>query len=205
MKKIIVSLFCTLLLWTNYSLAAHIFTAEEVRLITDDANTGNPKAQHLLGRLYSNGQIKGEFQGEGIFQNLTEAKNWFEKAAIQGSSKSQTELGTMYLRGLGVKQNHKKGEDWLRKAALQGDELALLSLGNMYYFGKGVDKDYALAKSFYEEAINKSNSSDGLFFLAVMYTTGKGVPKDLKKAKELAARSCVGGSQLGCNAFEKLN
>lgn len=205
MRRILTILFCTLLLSTNYSVAAQIFPTEEVKLIREDANAGDPAAQHFLGMLYSNGQVKGQFRGEGMFQNYTEAKNWLEKAATQGYPRSQVELGAMYLSGLGVEQNHKKGESWLKKAALQGEDLALLLLGNIYYFGQGVDKDYALAKSFYEEAIKKNNSGDGLFYLALMHATGKGVPKNLKKAKELAGKSCDRGSQLGCDAYKKLS
>jgi TPR repeat protein len=61
--------------------------------------------------------------------------------AIQGNSRAQFYLGTMYRRGYGVTKDYKETVRWYRKAAEQGYAPAQYNLGVMYHFGHGVPKD----------------------------------------------------------------
>ena len=53
------------------------------------------------------------------------AAEWYLKAAEQGDSDAQYNLGAMYYDGKGVKKDRKKAAQWLSKAAAQGDEDAI--------------------------------------------------------------------------------
>jgi uncharacterized protein len=55
-----------------------------------------------------------------VGQDFAKAKAWFEKAAVQGYSRAQFNLGLLYAEGLGVAQDYAKAKAWLEKAAAQG-------------------------------------------------------------------------------------
>jgi TPR repeat protein len=54
-------------------------------LLQIPANTGNAIAQTILGVMYENGL--------GVEQDVTQAVNWYRKAAVQGHASSQFNLG----------------------------------------------------------------------------------------------------------------
>ncbi len=59
--------------------------------------------------------------GLGITQNYKEAVKWYTKAAEQGASEAQYNLGAMYAKGQGVPQNYEEAYIWLSLAAAQSD------------------------------------------------------------------------------------
>jgi TPR repeat protein len=59
--------------------------------------------------------------GDGVVQDLKEAKKWFTISAESGNSDAQSVLALMYEKGNGVKQDMKKAAYWYNKAAKQGD------------------------------------------------------------------------------------
>ncbi len=73
------------------------------------------------------------------------------KAAEQGLTDAQYNLGVMYDKGKGVTRNYAQAVAWYRKAAEQGIDRAQYNLGLMYYKGKGVTQDYKEAEAWYEE------------------------------------------------------
>lgn len=82
----------------------------------------------------------------------SEAASWLEKAALQGNSLGQFNLGSLYFRGEGVKQDYSKAAMWYSKAAEQGDVLAQFNLATMYEKGVGVDKDINKSIKLYTNA-----------------------------------------------------
>ncbi len=83
-----------------------------------------------------------------IFINYT-AKELFLKAANQGDSKAQFNLGSMYLFGEGLRQDYSMAKKWYLKAANQGNSKAQFNLGRMYYNGWGGRQDYSVAKELF--------------------------------------------------------
>ena len=67
-------------------------------------------------------------KGLGVEQNYAKAKEWYEKAASQGTAEAQYNLGVMYRDGLGVPQSDEKAIEWFKKAAEQGHEGAKTEL-----------------------------------------------------------------------------
>jgi S1-C subfamily serine protease len=66
--------------------------------------------------------------GKGVAQDYAEAVRWFRKAAEQGDSQGQSNLGAMYSNGEGVARNYIEAYKWNSLAASQGDELARKNL-----------------------------------------------------------------------------
>ena len=62
------------------------------------------------------------YQGEGVKQNYSKAREWFEKAAKQGHARAQFNLGFMYANGSGVEQSDSLAMRWYGRAAAQGDD-----------------------------------------------------------------------------------
>jgi hypothetical protein len=74
-----------------------------------------------------------------------QAVAWFRKAAMQGESTAQYNLGLLYAKGQGVKKDYAQAIAWWRKSAAQGNEDAQFKLGVVYHTGQGVAKDEVLA------------------------------------------------------------
>ena len=57
------------------------------------------------------------YNGEGVEKNMTEAVEWWRKAAEQGHAKAQFILGDCYYKGEGVAKDKTEAVGWWRKAA----------------------------------------------------------------------------------------
>ena len=93
------------------------------------AESGDAKAQSILGLMYS--------YGEGVPEDYRESARWYRRAAEQGSSVAQYNLGMFYLEGQGVSQNTDAAMEWLTKSADGGhfrarSELAKLDPGTYW-------------------------------------------------------------------------
>ena len=76
------------------------------------ADAGNADAQSNLGVMYE--------RGEGVRQDYTQARHWYEKAAKQGNAMAQSNLGVMYERGEGVRENSATAKEWFGKSCDNG-------------------------------------------------------------------------------------
>jgi TPR repeat protein len=77
---------------------------------------------------------------------LAEAVKWIRKAADQGYSAAQEELGQKYYGvSEGVPQNFAEAAKWFGKAADQGDSSAQYWLGTMHEEGEGIPQNDILA------------------------------------------------------------
>jgi uncharacterized protein len=94
--------------------------AEGYRLIRVAAEQGHPKAQYLLGKLFSD--------GDGVEQNYKEAAKWFHRAAEQGDDEAEEALGNAYFSGRGVPQDYIEAHTWANLAVANAvDEVARYS------------------------------------------------------------------------------
>ncbi|TAL27385.1 MAG: sel1 repeat family protein [Alphaproteobacteria bacterium] len=118
-------------------------TAEAAKWYRKAAEQGNPRAQYMLGRFYSDGR--------SLPSNLQQAKMWFRKAAEQGYAKAQFCLGAIYDRdGDDIERGEAKA--WLRKAAKQGNHDAQHVLGNPQKFEHETPQVGAEAYFYWSEA-----------------------------------------------------
>jgi TPR repeat protein len=90
--------------------------------------------------------------GLGVAQDHAEAVSWYRKAAEQGHSRAQTNLGDMCRDGLGVAQDYAEAVKWYRLAAEQGSAAPCYNLGLAYKHGRGVKKDRKEAAQWFKKA-----------------------------------------------------
>ena len=84
----------------------------DIKETIEKANAGDESAQLMLGIFNS---ITNTEQG------YKEAIYWFTRAAEQGNSVAQFQLGFFYHKGMGGEQSDNKTFYWWRKAAEQGN------------------------------------------------------------------------------------
>ena len=125
--------------------------AQAVQLLRPWAERGDAQAQYNLGVMYRDGQ--------GVAQDDTKAREWFEKAAAQGLAAAQYNLGLMYYHGQDVAKDYVKAREWFEKAAAQGDADAQYNLGVMYSNGQSVARDSAKAREWYEQAAAQTENA----------------------------------------------
>ena len=90
--------------------------------------------------------------GQGVTQDDERALTWYQKAAEQGHTLSQVELGAANLSGRGVSRDYKAATYWYRQAADAGNLEAQFNLGIVYYGGLGVPQDYVEAHKWWNLA-----------------------------------------------------
>ncbi len=61
-------------------------------------------------------------EGTGVPQNARVAVNWYRKAAAQGLSEAQYNLGNMYENGKGVSKDNAEAAKWEDSAESPADE-----------------------------------------------------------------------------------
>ena len=136
------------------------------------AENDNIYAMFELGRYYDLNKVN---------KNYEEAVKWYEKAAEQGYSMAQVNLGNMYANSKGVEQNYEEAAEWYKKAAEQGYPVAQYNLGIMYANSKGVEQNYEEAAEWYKKAAEQ-NYSFAQNNLGTLYRFGNGVKQDFGEA-----------------------
>jgi hypothetical protein len=83
--------------------------------------------------------------GAGVPQSLSDAMEWFAKAASAGNANAQWKLGLGYMNGIGVPHDEAQAAMWFKRAANSGDTRAQSALSELYFTGRGVGADYVRA------------------------------------------------------------
>ena len=150
MKKLLFSvLLCIMGITASYD-AAHALNPYTVMR---EAKSGLATSQFLLGLLHTNGA-----ESDVVEVNPHKAREWYEKAALQGHLVAQLSLAAIYEQGDNVERDLEKASMWYEKAASQGAALAQLRLGEFYEKGLGVEQDLAKALAWYEKAAAQNYS-----------------------------------------------
>jgi TPR repeat protein len=98
--------------------------------------------------------------GFGMPKDLEQAAAWYRKAADQGNTDAQFNLGAMYEHGIGMPVNYAQAARWYRPAAESGDLDALSNLGVLYETGRGVQQDKVLALALYNVSVAFDTGKD---------------------------------------------
>ncbi|KAF9930195.1 hypothetical protein FBU30_000795 [Linnemannia zychae] len=159
------------------------------------ASQGDKEAQVDLGDIY-----KGDLGG--VEKDYNRAMDWYLKAAEQGDSSAQYNIGYLYDNGHGVQQDYSLAMTWYKKAAEQGHTSAQFAVGSMYENGYSVPKDYLTAMIWFRRAADKGHS-DAQNNIGNLYLNGHGVQQDYSQAMnwyKKAAEQGVANAQLviGC-------
>lgn len=145
-----------------------------------EAATGNPLAQHDLGKMLLWG-IGTEADPEAAAAQFQKALAGFKHEANGWRPAYwQYRVGKMYAMGYGVDQDHTRAAAWYQKSVDLGNPFAAYALAGQHYRGQGVELDYEAAFRFYEIAANdeKSPSPYAKWELAKMCEQGIGTTVD---------------------------
>ncbi len=102
------------------------------------AEQGHAGAQNLLGMAL--------LSGEGVDQDVDQARHWLQAAAQQGQADAQYQLGKLYLNARGVPEEEAWGMHWIACAAAAGHAQAQFETGVAWATGLGLPKDLAQAR-----------------------------------------------------------
>ena len=122
---------------------------EAVAQLIRKAESGDPDAQYLVGRLYWDGPV--------LIPDSVEAQYWFDQAAWQGMVAAQYALGQLYLTDDAEVHDTELGIQWLEYAAHHGSDCAAYRLGKEYLNGEIVERDSAKAQEYLTQSAKTGN------------------------------------------------
>lgn len=144
-------------------------TAESIELYRHAAllapETGDYNGDYNLGLAY--------LEGNGVAQDLMEARTRFCVAAEAGHADAQHVLAYMLATGRTGVTDYATAISWANKAASQQHPQALGLLGCLYFEGQGVPEDKACAAKYFRAAHQLGNLA-ATVFLAKMHMAGEG-------------------------------
>jgi|GEM_PF-3285941 len=139
------------------------------------------------------------YTGRGSLQDYVKAREWFEKAAVQGHAEAEFRLGWLHDHGRGVPRDAALARVWYERAAAQGNPDAQYNLGVLYKKGRGVPGDTAKARQWWIQAAANGHAA-AQASLGSLYQTGDGVPQDCTKAREWFEKAALQGhASAQCN------
>jgi TPR repeat protein len=121
--------------------------------------------------------------GQGVRQDYAAAASWYLKAADQGDTAAQLNLGGMYSKGQGVPRDYVAAASWFRRAADQGNAAAQFNLAMMYGRGQGVPQSYIIAYMWFNLAAARGDK-DSVQYRDV--AAAKTTPAQIAEAQRLA-------------------
>ena len=126
---------------------------EGATLLRQAANRGLAMAQYRLGKLYE--------RGEGVPTDLTQARQWTERAAAAGNRRAMHDLGVYFARGEGAPQDEAAAFRWFRQAAELGVADSQYNLGVLYQQGRGVNANPSEAMFWFMVASRAGDEDAG--------------------------------------------
>ena len=122
---------------------------EAVAQLICKAESGDPDAQYLVGRLYRDGPV--------LIPDGVEARYWFDQSARQGYTPAQYALGKLYLSDDTEVCDPVLGVQWLEYAAHHGSDCAVYRLGKEYLKGEIVERDITKAVEYLTQSAETGN------------------------------------------------
>lgn len=121
---------------------------DSVEYLLQNAENGDKIAQNQIGLYYFNGKNGFGNSHYPFEKDIQKAKYWFKKAAEQGSSDGQENLGAIYFE----EKDYNNALIWYTKAANSNHSRAQYLLGFMYNEGLGVKKSRKNAKFWLQKS-----------------------------------------------------
>src|ERR1044071_833981 len=182
------------------------------------------RARHAVGQGDADAQYRLAIEFArgtgGVKRDYAEAAKWYRKAADQGHTEAQYELGRLYAQGLGVPRNYSDAAKSYLLAAEKGHVAAQHFLGHLYANGQGLEtayleapegpsreqgqalareralqNDYVEATKWWRKAAHEGDAgaqSD----LGWLYTHGRGVETNYVEAAKWYRKSAEQGNSI---------
>jgi TPR repeat protein len=122
--------------------------------------------------------------GRNVDVDLTQAQEWFLKAARDGNVNAMIELARLFSLDkefTGVDKNQIEAQNWIQRAVDTGDAKALYIMGTMYEDGFPFGRSYEKSVEYYKQAAAKG-VINAYVKLYIAYQYGKGVEPNLETA-----------------------
>lgn len=158
------------------------------------ARQGHAEAAYYVGYYYQ--------YGKGVPQNLDEAVNWYQKAALEKDKDALYHLALILLQN--DKPDFKNASTLLGEAAKQGHPNAQYNLAVMYQKGDGVDRSDQKALYWYEKSA-EAGLAIAQYNLGMLYFAGEVVEKDEDKAKSLWQKAADQGFDKAVKLMYSIN
>jgi uncharacterized protein len=168
--------------YLNYNeVEEHVDDFDELNLLDEaeyeegscEEETSSAEEYLLAGELY--------YLGRNVRKNYYKAKEYFEKAAEEGSEYAESYLGLFFEKGYGGDKDIDKALYWYKKAALKGNPFSQYSLGYMYFSGEEVEQNLECSFKWYKEAA-ENGFAPAQYALSYLYKNGEGCEKNIFKA-----------------------
>ncbi len=125
--------------------------ASGVKTLRRAANLGYGPAQLKLAALYEQG-------ASGVTKDVTQARLWTQRAAVNGDAHAQFNTGMFYANGDGGAKNDGAAAAWFRRAADAGLHDAQFNLAVLSQTGRGMPKNLAEAYKWYLVAASQGDA-----------------------------------------------
>ena len=122
---------------------------EAAAQLISKAESGDPSAQYLVGKLYQDGPV--------LIPDGVEARYWFDQAARQGHVSAQYGLGKLLLSDDPEVRDTELAIQWLEYATHHGSDLAAYRLGKEYLKGEIVERDITKAVEYLTQSAETGN------------------------------------------------
>ena len=122
---------------------------EAAAQLISKAESGDPSAQYLVGKLYQDGPV--------LIPDSVEARYWFDQSARQGHVSAQYGLGKLLLSDDPEVRDTELAIQWLEYAAHHGSDCAVYRLGKEYLKGEIVERDITKAVEYLTQSAETGN------------------------------------------------
>ena len=175
-----------------YGINCEVNTVEAVKCFIKAINLGSARGMSNLGFCFENGL--------GVDRDLSLSTYWYYKAADQGHSMAQNNLGDIFIQTGDLTQ----GVYWLQKSAEQDNVWGLTNLAMCFLNGDGVVQSENQAAALYMRAAELGDSF-AQYSIGVCYFQGIGVEQDLSKAIEWFKKAAEQGDENAIYNLSELN
>ena len=160
--------------------ADHLIKRETAHLLRLAAQ-GDAQAQYILG-VSIGGRIKKDILSPTFNALAKTSFQWILKAAEQGHTSAQSQLGNYFAEGEGgVPRDPLSALKWWDMAVRQGDTQTMYNLGLLLYKETEI-QDKPRAFDLFLQAAKQGHNSQAKFYLGTMLLKGDGVEQNLKEA-----------------------
>lgn len=122
---------------------------EAAAQLVHNAESGDPDAQYLVGKLYREGPV--------LIPDNVEAQYWFNQSTRRGVVAAQYALGQLYLTDDAEVHDAELGIQWLEYAAHHESDRAAYRLGKEYLKGEIVERDSTKAQEYLAQSAKAGN------------------------------------------------
>jgi TPR repeat protein len=131
-------------------------------------------------------------RGDGVPQDLFEARRRYRQAAGRGNLRGMVNLGSFLVTGRGGRRDQKEAQGWFRRAAEAGSPAGMRCLANLLFSGLGVPPDPEQGLTWYRRAA-EAGDLPARSALGLLLLRGEGVPRDEQEGLHWLRLAAEGG------------